>query len=309
MVTKTTSFIRGRVARFTRVDACGRVVYGGASSITTKGIISVAYSGVIDEGTEISVPDMSGDICIYDPAKPIHKGFTLEITFCKVDPELYAMATGQRTLPDAFGNIVGFSVDTSVSVSDFAFALELWAGAQSGNACAEGAVGEFGYFVSPFIQAGTIGDFTLENAEVTFTITGAATKSGNAWGAGPYKVELTAASLPGPLATPFLTTEHLQVKIVGVAPPTPASGARPLLDPSGVTLTSVTVVPGTTATTSTFTAVATGTDPWYVEFGDGTVGYSANGSMISHKYAVPGSYTWKAYRGSSSQTGTVVVPT
>lgn len=308
MATKTTSFIRGRVARFTLVDACGRPIYGESSSITTKGIISIAYSGVIDEGTEISVPDMSGDICIYDPAKPIHKGFTLEITFCKVDPELYAMATGQRTLQDAFGNITGFSVDTSVSVTDHAFALEVWAGAQSGSACAEGAVGEFGYFVSPFIQAGTIGDFTLENAEVTFTITGAATKSGNAWGAGPYNVELTAASLPGPLVDPFYTTEHLQVKIVGVAPPLPSSGGRPLLDPTDVVLTSVTVNAGTTATTTTFTPTAPGTDPWWVDFGDGDWDYNAAGTVINHTYDDPGTYTWTAYRGSSVKTGTVVVP-
>lgn len=308
MTTKCTKYIRGRVARVTTVDSCGRPVLGEDSSIVTSGIISVAYTAVIDEGTEISVPNMAGDICIYDPAKPIHKGFTLEITFCQVDPELYARLTGQRVLFDAFGDIVGFAVDTAVSVSDHAFALELWAGAQSNVACAEGAVGEFGYFVSPFIQAGTIGDFTLENAEVTFTITGAATKNGNAWGVGPYNVELTAASLPGPLVDAFTTTEHLQVKSVGVAPPAPTCGGRPLLDRTDAALTSVTVSAGTTATTTTFTPVAAGTDPWWVDFGDGDWDYLAAGTVISHTYAAPGSYGWTAYRGPSKITGTVVVP-
>lgn len=308
MVTKCTNFIRGRVARVTTVDSCGRIVFGEDSSITTKGIISVAYTGVIDEGTEISVPNFAGDICIYDPAKPIHKGYTLEITFCQVDPELYARLTGQRVLFDAFGDITGFTVDTAVSVSDHAFALEVWAGAQSSSACAEGAQGEFGYFLSPFIQAGTVGDFTLENAEVTFTVTGAATKNGNAWGVGPYNVELTAASLPGKLVDPLTSTEHLAVKIVGVAPPTAVCGARPLLDPTDAALTSVTVVPGTTSTTTTFTPVATGTDPWWVDFGDGDWDYDGAGAMISHTYAAPGSYSWTARRGPTTLTGTVVVP-
>lgn len=308
MVTKCTSLIRGRVARYTRVDSCGRMVFGEDSSLTTSGTISVAYTAVIDEGTEISVPNMAGDICIYDPAKPIFKGYTIEVTFCQVDPELYALITGQRVLYDAFGDIVGFSMDTAVSVSDHAFALEVWAGAQSTAACAEGAAGTFGYFLSPFIQAGTIGDFTLENAEVTFTVSGTATKNGNAWGVGPYNVELTAGSIPGPLVDPVTTTEHLIVKLVGVAPPAAACGARPLLDPEDAALTGVTVVPGTTSTTTTFTPVAPGTDPWWVDFGDGDWTYLAAGTMISHTYAAAGTYAYTARRGASVFSGNVVVP-
>ena len=305
MVTRCASYVRGRVLRVTRLDACGRVVYGPDSVVTSAGFVSVAYTANIDDGEEINLPNANGDRCVYVPAKPSFLGYTAEITFCNVDPDLFAMMTGQRVVTDAFGDVVGFTMDTAVSSDDSAFALEVWAGSPTTTGCAEGATGNFGYVLLPFLQGGVVGDFTIENAEVTFTISNASTKDGNAWGVGPYDVVLGADSLPAPLPDPLTPTEHLYFVQTGVAPPEPECGARPLLDPDADALTDVTATP--TGLSVEFDPTPASTDPWWIDFGDGTWEYSADGSAITHVYPADATYDWIAYRNDSTVEGSVVV--
>lgn len=307
MATKCISLVQGRVARFTRLDACGRPIYGDDSVVTTEGFISVTYTANIDEGEEISLPNASGKRCVYVPAKPSLLGYTVEIAFCQVDPDLFAMATGQRVLTDANGDVVGFTVDTSVDTSESAFALEVWAGAPTSGGCEEGAEGSFGYVLLPFVSGGVIGDFTIENDAVTFTVSNASTKDGNAWGSGPYNVMLGVGGVPSPLADPLTATEALAMLIVGVAPPEPECGARPLLEADGAALTDVTATP--TGLSVLFAPDPTGADAWWIDFGDGTWDYEGTGASITHVYEAAGTYTFVAYRGTTSVEGTVTVTT
>lgn len=305
MVTRCGSYVRGRMLRATRLDSCGRVVYGPDSVVTSKGFVSVAYTANIDEGEEINVPDASGERCIYVPANPSLLGYTVEITFCNVDPDLFALMTGQRVVTDAFGVVVGFTMDTAVSSQDQAFALEVWAGAPSTAGCENGAEGNFGYILLPFLQGGVVGDFTIENAEVAFTISNAATKDGNAWGVGPYDVVLDAMSAPSPLLAPLTTTDHLLFIQTGVAPPEALCGARPLLDPTDDPLEAVdTTIDGLEVT---FTPSPSSGDPWWMDFGDETWDYSADGGDLVHTYVEAGTYSWTAYRNDSIVEGDVTV--
>lgn len=305
MVTKCASYVRGRVLRATRLDACGRVVYGPDSVVTSAGFVSVAYTANIDDGEEINVPNANGDRCVYVPAKPSFLGYTVEITFCNVDPDLFAMLTGQRVVTDAFGDVVGFTMDTAVSSDDSAFALEVWAGSPTTTGCVEGATGSFGYVLLPFLQGGVVGDFTIENAEVTFTVSNASTKDGNAWGVGPYDVVLGVGNLPAPLADPLTTTDHLLFIQTGLEPPEALCGARPLLDPDAAPLTDVTAT--VTGLSVDFDPVPAGADPWWIDFGDGFWDYEALGTTITHVYETEGIYTFTAYRDDSVVTDTVEV--
>lgn len=305
MATKCRSYVRGRAMRVTKLDGCGRVVYSDCSTVTSDGFVSVAYTANTDDGEEINVQNAAGERCIYDPAIPTFLGYTIEVTFCNVDPDLFAMMTGQRTITDAFGDVVGFAMDSSVKASDVAFALEVWAGSQGNGACVDGATGNYGYILLPFLQGGIVGDFTIENAEVTFTVSGAATKDGNSWGVGPYDVVVGADSTPAPLPDPLTTTDHLYVIETGIAPPEAMCGCRPLLDPAGADLLSVTATP--TLLSVDFDPNPAGADPWWIDFGDGTWDYSADGTTITHEYDEAGTYTFTAYRGTTSVTDTVTV--
>ena len=108
-----------------------------------------------------------------------------------------------------------------------------------------------------------------------------------------------------PLFEPMTTTEALRLLLVDVAPPAASVGAKPLLDPSDAALTSVTATVDDLDVD--FVPVPTGTDPWWVDFGDGTWAYQPSGATISHTYDEPGTYSWKAYRGSSTFEGTSTV--
>ena len=182
------SMVRGRVMRATRLDGCGRVKAAGCSSITSEGFVSVAFTANIEEGEAISVPNAAGQICVSDTPAPRLTGYTIVVTFCEVSPELYALLTGQAVVYNASGDAVGFRVNVDVDPSDSGFGLEVWSNVP-GVACASAIdQGTYGYTLVPFVQGGVVGDFTIENNAVTFTISNATTKSGGGWGNGPYNV-------------------------------------------------------------------------------------------------------------------------
>lgn len=226
------SLVRGRVLRATALDGCGRPKAAACSSIVTDGFISVAFTANTDTGTEISVTNASGKVCIRDTPCPIFTGYTVELVFCEVNPQLYAMLSGQESVFDSDGNAVGFRVNSDISACDSGVALELWS-AVPGVVCDvadTGAQGSFGYVLVPFLQGGVLGDFTLENDAVSFTITGAATKTGSGWGVGPYNVVSDGAAA-APLANAITAGDHLHVQYTTIAPPDPScdcnsSGAK-----------------------------------------------------------------------------------
>ena len=162
MASQCFSLVRGRVLRATALDGCGRPSSGACSSIVSEGFISVGFTANTDAGDEISVKNAAGKICIQDTPCPVFKGYTVEVAFCEVNPALYAMLTGQETVFNGAGDAVGFRVNSDISACDSGVALELWSSVP-GVKCSEdaSAEGSFGYLLVPFLQGGTLGDFTF----------------------------------------------------------------------------------------------------------------------------------------------------
>jgi hypothetical protein len=303
--TKCLSLVKGRRIRVTKLDSCGRPIYGDDSQVVSKGFISVALTANTTETDEINVTNAAGEVCVYEASVTSLVGYGIEIQFCEVDPELFALVTGQPVVLGADGDtVIGFDVDTKIGLENSNFALELWAGAPAGDSCNDpNAQGNYGYLLLPFLQGGILGDFTVENGAVTFTLTGANTKEGNGWGTGPYPVMLDGATptpAPGVMATPVSTSTALRTMIVDVAPPADACGARPVLDPSLPNLTDITLTPDGLDADITTTPAATG--PVWYDFGDGTWDYVAAPGTTTHSYAAAGTYTVRA-----SQNGIVWV--
>ena len=193
-VTKCLSLVKGRRIRVTKLDACGRPIYGDNSHVVSKGFISVGFTANTSESDEINVTNAAGEVCVFEAAVTSLTGYGLEVQFCEVDPELFSLVTGQPVVKAADGTtVIGFDVDTKIDLSNSNFALELWAGSPATDACSNpGATGAYGYLLLPFLKGGILGDFTVENGAITFTLTGANTSEGNAWGVGPYPVMLGA---------------------------------------------------------------------------------------------------------------------
>lgn len=271
--------VRGRVLRATRLDGCGRVSAVGCSAIVSEGFVSVAFTANIDAGTEILVTNAAGKTCVRDTPSPTLTGYGVTVTFCEVNPDLYALMTGQATVFDSAGVAVGFRVNSGVDASNSGFALEIWSNVPGVACTTVAAAGTFGYVLVPFIQGGVLGDFTLENNAVTFTLQNAATKTGSLWGTGPYNV-VTGASGASKLLTAIGPEDQLHVQLTDVAPPTAGCDCLP----SGPVATgAVAGVPGTYTPTGAYppadfaalvagTVVASPTTAWttgqYIVLGD-----------------------------------------
>ncbi len=292
---RNTSYLRGRRMRATVLDAAGAPVYGEDAVVTTKGFITVAYTTVTAEGEAITVVNAAGEPCVAEAATPTMNGFTVEATFCEVDYRLFEILTGQRVLLDDDDVAIGIAESTDVDLSTVNFALELWLGSKN--------PGEYGYVLTPFLRGGIIGDVTIENAAITFTVTGLVTRGGSGWGSGPYAVQTVSGS-PAVLKDPVTAAEHRRWLSVDVAPPAVAEGSTPLLDPTDAAVTNLTTTP--TLLSVLIAPVPSGTDPITYDFGDGTWDYAATGTY-THVYAAAGTYTITAHRGLSTYSEPVTV--
>lgn len=232
-MTQCFSLIRGRALRVTRLDGCGAPVLGPDSVVASKGFVSVALTSNTEEGEAISVTNANGDICISDTPAPKFTGYGVEITLCGVDPNLVNLLTGQPLVYDEasgsgdLAEAVGFRVNSGVDLDSSGFALELWSGVPAAQ-CEPGVGQSFGYMIVPFLKGGVLGDFTVENAAVNFTITGAQSKDGSTWGVGPFDVVKDGNGDDSPLLTPIDAKDHLHVQLTQVPPPEAGCGATAL---------------------------------------------------------------------------------
>lgn len=244
------SFVRGRRLRVTKLDSCGNPILGPTSQLVTKGFITVAFAAQNDAGTTVSVTNAAGEICVRDVPDPTFLNYNLDISLCGVDPYLISFLSGQSAVfNDASTPLAtGFKVNSKQDLSSVRFALELWAGTAD-TACASGDK-PYGYFLAPFVGPGQIGDFTVQNDAINFSISGAPTKDGNAWGVGPYNIRTTAVGAPSPLLTALDVDDHLLIDQVNVAPPAATGcGAQPL----GVPATTATAgMPATLTPTNSY---------------------------------------------------------
>jgi hypothetical protein len=220
--------IFGKRIRVTKMtNTCAPVTTGDCKEIVTDGFISLTLSSETEDGAEIIVKKASGALCINHKNPDSFKRFTLEMEFCGVDPDLLSFMTNMTAYADYDDNIAGATVYEGEV--DEKFGLEIWTGLANFTPEAGDVVDEAsGYIVLPCINAGVLGDITIdgENA-VSFTLQGAYTVSGHQWGAGTKTVVMD-NSLPTPIAKvlpePLLPTEPMLIMETGVAPPPAACG-------------------------------------------------------------------------------------
>lgn len=222
----------GKRIRATRLDECGNVPEPGTpcSYVATGGFITVSLSSEVEEGVEIFQRRADGvGVCVNEMGPSTFKRFTVEMEFCGVNPDLLDIVTNAETYDDHAGDPSGITI--SEGPVDGRFALELWTGL-SGVQCEPGEESASGYLLLPYVNQGVLGDIEVdgENA-VTFSLTGAFTKSGNQWGVGPFDV-LQDGVNPAPLPTALDADDHLLLIDTGLAPPADECDCQPMPDES-----------------------------------------------------------------------------
>lgn len=313
-----TSFpvVRGNMMRITRLDGCGKPVDGPGNMITTEGFVSVALSAQTTDAEEITVTNAGGKVCVRDTGDPTFDGYGVDITFCEVEPCLFQLLTGQEPLVNAAGDVVGFTMN-SKRYAKTGFALEVWTGSPTTDACdssASAGAQPAGYFVLPFVKGGVLGDFTIENAAITFGVSGATTRDGNAWGVGPYSGAFAADPSQNPadagpyLDNPLDKNDHLGLAFTTKGFPQSSDGCAPLdiktlPAPSGAGVPTVSASAGiATPATVTIVRAAAGAQPSptapfpasgpvTVHWGDGETSTIPGSTLTgTHTYKAAGTY-------------------
>ena len=228
MATKTFKPIFGKRIRVSQVNPSGAPIAGPAGkNVSTDGFVTLTISAEIEEGVEILVKNASGNLCVNEKNSDSLKFLTLEMEFCGVNPSLLAIMTNAEEYTNSKGDVIGFTVPEG-ELEKY-FSLEMFTGL-SGYTNTDGDSYSSGYFLMPFVSAGVLSEITVdgENA-VTFSMSGARTKGGNAWGFGPYEIGGTDAGLPTAL-DPF---DHLLIMLTGA--PVPEISEEPQNTPAVLT--------------------------------------------------------------------------
>jgi hypothetical protein len=205
-------------------SCCVPVTGGSCAEIVTDGFISLSLSSETESGAEVITKKADGTLCINHKMPDAFKRFTVEMEFCGVDPDLLSFMTNMSPYTDYNGDVAG--VTAYEGMVDGKFGLELWTGL-AGDACPTGVQEASGYVVLGCVNAGIIGDIAITGEkEISFTMKGAYTVSGNAWGVGLHSVVLNAVGAPAKLPSALLPTEPLLIMETGVSPPPSACGCK-----------------------------------------------------------------------------------
>lgn len=236
----TMKVVRGKRVRITKVDRCGMPLAGPKNVLVTKGFVTVSFTQVMKDATDLDQENADGEICVTDRTAPQIKWGQVEINLCEVDTELLGMMTGLPQVLDHDNDSVGFRITRDVQ-TDQGFAFELWSGT-AGDDCdepesddildADEPILEYGYWLAPAVVEATIGDIEVGASVSTFTVTGRAV-AGPRWGKGPHNVvAIDSENTPGRLLAPMRKDQYVHVQRTSIAPPAISDGAVPLTVPT-----------------------------------------------------------------------------
>lgn len=178
--------LQGIAIRTTRLDECGTPVEGACSTVVSESFVRFNASPEIEEPDEFTVKTASGALCLSEIGCPSLKRMNVTIDICRADPDMFEMMTGAELVADADGNAVGYRVNSELGGCPKT-AVEIWSRVPI-EECASGAGSQqWVYFLFPYLTNGRLGDVTIENGPVSFSVTAESLAGGN-WGSGPYDV-------------------------------------------------------------------------------------------------------------------------
>lgn len=132
----------------------------------------------VQQRTDISFTAMNGRNCGFKRGCPDFRGFNLTGNFFSASPEMIELMTGNAVYLDHAGNPIGWD-DCTVRCRG-GFGLEIWQQVV-GEECPEEeteAEGIWFYWLLPWVTNGVLGDVTVNNQGVTFSLTGNTRASG-----------------------------------------------------------------------------------------------------------------------------------
>ena len=304
------SVVRASAARVTRLGPCGELPdeeSGGCDFATTSSFVDITLTKVLQERQDALQLNANGDICVDKPKPPILRWYEVVITFCQVDPELFNIVSAEPLIlndaltPEAIG---WCTLPESPASSHFA--LEFWVGTDDED-CDDGEL-TYGYGLLPRVIQGMIGDVTIQNGNINFTVS-AITSAGNQWGVGPYNVIVNESGVnegfPGPLYSSVNTRSHKCFLWTQLPPPEGVCGCQDITPAFQVLPTVGAAAVPRIATFPTLDGEVL--LPGVIDWDDGSVEEVTSGTTLNHVY-VNGTYN-PTYRATAQSAPTYVSPT
>lgn len=288
------SVVRAPAARVTRLDVCGVLptsASNGCDYATTTSFVDITLTKVYQERQDALQLNANGDICTDKPKCPILRWYEVVITFCNVDPELFNIISAEPLVlnDEASPKAIGWNtLPTSACASNFA--LEFWVGTED-EGCSDGGV-VYGYGLLPRVTQGTIGDITINNGNINFTVN-AITRGANLWGEGPYNVIINEtgpnAGNPANLLVAVPAASHKQFIWTELGPPPGVCGCQDL---TPVVTVSPLAGAAPLAVTMTFPLInGSPILPAVIDWDDGSALQTVtSGTTVGHTYTLAGTY-------------------
>lgn len=220
MATKCFQSIQGLCLRVTRLDSCCNTPATGtlSSFVVSDSFITLGLTAELDDPDEFILKLASGRLCINEIGQATLKRYTVQMSLCNADPDLFEIMGGITKVIDFNGDTVGYEVDQDLSGGS-RFSLEFWTRVPQ-DQCVAGVPTSYVYWLLPCLKNGRFGDVTIENGPLEFSFTADALPS-SAWGTGPFNVapRSLADVAGGRLRAPIGNKTALHVQTTTIAPP------------------------------------------------------------------------------------------
>lgn len=210
--------IRGEVARFTLLDACGVPVTGdGSAQVTTDAWTEITITPNYEDGTRLLQLKANGEPCVNEQG-PSFLNWIDEVTnLCTLDVDLIALVFGEDPIVStAEADFVGVQFGTGLL--NARFSKEIWQPVAGEDSCDAEGNQRWIYWAFPHEYNARVQELTFTNDVFTFGFASMSKPASPLWDIGDPWLSDSPVSTWGP-------GKHFAFAITTVAPPEPACGA------------------------------------------------------------------------------------
>lgn len=210
--------IRGEVARFTLLDACGVPVTGdGSAQVATDAWTEITITPNYEDGTRLLQLKANGEPCVNEQG-PSFLNWIDEVTnLCTLDVDLIALVFGEDPIVStAEADFVGVQFGTGLL--NARFSKEVWQPVAGEDACDADGNQRWIYWAFPHEYNARVQELTFTNDVFTFGFASMSKPASPLWDIGDPWLSDSPVSTWGP-------GKHFAFAITTVAPPEPACGA------------------------------------------------------------------------------------
>ena len=204
----------------TRLDSCCKPPSSGTpnSFVVSDSFITLNLKAELEQPDEFIVKLANGKLCVNEIGCATLKRYSVDVTLCNADPDLFEIMGGVTKVLDFNGDIVGYEIDQALGQCG-KFSMEFWTRVPQSECLSDNGLTQYVYWLLPCLKNGRVGDVSIANGPLEFSFAADAIPS-SSWGVGPFDtVAQDVDNTPGPLLASIGCQTALHVQTTTIAPP------------------------------------------------------------------------------------------